>query len=174
MNLASLIEEFISVMESEDKVYKELMPIAERKTRIIIDNDLQALQDITEQEQRMIEKINALERKREEVIVNIGTVINKNPSSLDMKSLVKILEKQPSEQKKLAMIHDSLKGNIKRLTQINERNKSLIKQSLEMIEFNMNLIQSTRMSPGTNNYNKSAATTWNTRAEQTGMFDAKQ
>lgn len=172
--MASLIEEFISIMESEDKTYKGLIPVAERKTRIIIDNDLQALQDITEQEQRMIEKINALERKREEVIVNIGTVVNRNPASLDMKTVIKILEKQPEEQKKLSIIHDSLKSTLKVLSQINERNKSLIKQSLEMIEFNMNLIQSTRMSPGTNNYTKSAGASWNAQAERTGMFDAKQ
>ena len=50
---------------------------------------------------------------------------------------------------------------------------SLIEQSLEMIEFNMNLIQSTRMSPGSGSYTKSAyendAPAW-----QTGMFDARQ
>lgn len=172
--MASLIEEFVSIMESEDAVYKELIPIAEKKTRIIIDNDLQALQDITTQEQHMIERINALERKREEVIINIGTVINRNPTALDMKTLIKIMEKQPSDQKKLSIIHDSLKSSLERLAQINDRNKSLIQQSLEMIEFNMNLIQSTRMSPGTNNYTKSAGTSWNAQAEQTGMFDAKQ
>lgn len=174
MDLASLIEEFVSVMESEDRIYKELIPLAERKTKIIIDNDLQALQDITGQEQMMIEKINALERKREEVIVNIGTVINRKPAELSMKTVIKILEKQPAEQKKLTIIHDSLKSSLKRLDQLNERNKSLIQQSLEMIEFNMNLIQSTRMSPGTNNYNKSASSSWGAQAEQTGMFDAKQ
>lgn len=171
--MASLIEELITVMESEEKIYKELIPIAEKKTRIIIDNDLEALQDTTDQEQRVIEKINALERRREEVIVNIGTVISRNPSSLNMKALIKLMEKQPPEKRRLCEVHDSLKATVTRLAQINDRNKSLIQQSLEMIEFNMNLIQSTRMSPGNNNYTKSASQ-WGNPVTQTGMFDAKQ
>lgn len=172
--MASLIEEFVSVMESEDIIYKDLIPIAEKKTRIIIDNDLEALQDITEKEQRMIERISALERKREEVIINIGTVLNKEPGTLNMKAIIKIMDKQPQEQKKLSMIHDSLKASLSSLALINDRNKSLIEQSLEMIEFNMNLIQSTRMLPGTNNYTKHADASWGDNAMQTGMFDAKQ
>lgn len=63
--MASLIEELVAVMESEDAIYRDLIPVAENKTRIIIDNDLQALQEITAQEQRIVERINALERKRE-------------------------------------------------------------------------------------------------------------
>jgi len=174
LRLASLIEEFISVMESEDGIYKELIPIVDKKTRIIINNDLQALQDITEQEQIMIERINALERKREEVIVNIGTVVNKDPRTLDMKTVIRLMEKQPSEQRRLMVIHDSLKGSLNQIAQINELNKSLIQQSLEMIEFNVNLIQSTRMSPGTNDYTRNANPVWDGQIGRTGMFDAKQ
>ena len=161
------------VMRSEDEIYKELLPVADRKTRIIIKNDLEALQEVTAQEQIMIEKITALERKRTEVINNIGTVLNRNPNTLNMKELIKLFQKQPEEQRKLSKIHDSLKSTLARLVEINDRNKSLIQQSLEMIEFNMNLIQSTRMSPGTNNYTKSASQ-WDASALQTGMFDAKQ
>lgn len=106
--------------------------------------------------------------------MNIGTVINRNPATLDMKMLIKLFEKQPEEQRKLSIIHDSLKATLKRLAEVNERNKSLIEQSLEMIEFNMNLIQSTRMSPGTNNYTRRASTAWDAQASHTGMFDAKQ
>lgn len=171
--MASLMEELVMVMKSEDEVYKELLPIADRKTRIIIKNDLEALQKVTEQEQLIIEKITALERKRSEVINDIGTVLNRKPETLNMKELIKLFNKQPEEQKKLSRIHDSLKSTLARLVEINDRNKSLIQQSLEMIEFNMNLIQSTRMSPGTNNYTRNASQ-WDGNALQTGMFDAKQ
>lgn len=171
--MASLIEELISVLRSEDEIYQNLIPIEEAKTKSIISNDLQALQEITEQEQQVVEQINVLERKREEVIVNIGTVMNQKPESLNIKIIVEFLEKQPKQQKELCSVHDSLKKTLKRLVQANDQNKSLIVQSLEMIEFNMNLIQSTRMSPGTNNYTKKAAQ-WEPEAVQTGMFDAKQ
>ena len=171
--MAGLIDELVNTMSQENDIYKELIPIAEEKTRVIIKNDLDALQKITEQEQLTIEKINALEKKREEVVINIGTVLSRDPKELNMKALIKIMGKQPKEQKELSRIHDELDGNLRRLVTINDRNKELINQSLEMIEFNMNLIQSTRMAPGVNNYTRSAGES-SIRQAGTGMFDAKQ
>jgi flagellar biosynthesis/type III secretory pathway chaperone len=171
--MAGLIDELVNVMSQENDIYRELIPIAEEKTRVIIKNDLDALQKITEQEQLTIEKINALEKKREEVVINIGTVLSRDPKELNMKALIKIMGKQPAEQKALSRIHDELDGNLRRLVTINDRNKELINQSLEMIEFNMNLIQSTRMAPGVNNYTRSAGES-SIRQAGTGMFDAKQ
>jgi flagellar biosynthesis/type III secretory pathway chaperone len=171
--VASLIEELIHTLESEYDIYRQMIPIAENKTKVIICNDLATLQDITNQEQAMIEHVNALERKREEVITNIGTVVNRDPDKIHIKTIIQILDKQPKEQKQLSEIHDNLKNTIQRLVEINNHNKSLIQQSLEMIEFNMNFIQSTRMSPGNLSYNKGASQL-DMPSLQTGMFDAKQ
>jgi flagellar biosynthesis/type III secretory pathway chaperone len=171
--MAGLIDELVETIQKENDIYKELIPIAEEKTRIIIRNDLDALQKITDQEQLTVERINALEKKREDIVTNIGTVLSRNPKELNMKTLIKILEKQPDQQRKLSSIHDELSATLRRLVTINDRNKELIKQSLEMIEFNMNLIQSTRMAPGVNNYTRSAGED-NIRTARTGMFDAKQ
>ncbi|WFR56811.1 flagellar protein FlgN [Anaerocolumna sp. AGMB13025] len=171
--MASLIEELIDTLQQEYEIYKKLIPIAENKTEVIVSNDLITLQDITEREQAMIEAINALERKRDEVVINIGTVVNKDPGTIHIRTVIQILEKQPKEQKQLSEIHDNLKNTIQRLVEINNHNKSLIQQSLEMIEFNMNFIQSTRMSPGNLSYNKGASQ-FDMPSLQTGMFDAKQ
>ena len=61
--MAGLIDELVNTMSQENDIYKELIPIADEKTRVIIKNDLDALQKITEQEQLTIEKINALEKR---------------------------------------------------------------------------------------------------------------
>ena len=171
--MASLIEELVMILSKEEEIYKELLPVVEEKTQIIIRNDLTALSEITEKEQLVIEQVTSLEHKRDEVIVNMGVVLNRNPATLTLKKIISLLEKQPDEQKKLAELHDSLTGILKRLSDINVRNQSLIEQSLEMIEFNMNLIQSTRMSPGSGNYTKNAYES-GLQAGTTGMFDAKQ
>ena len=171
--MASLTEELIRVLQEEQELYRNLIPIAEEKTRVIVKNDLQALQEITAREQQAIEQLNALERRREEVIVNMATVLNRDPRTLKLKNMVKLLEKRPEEQKKLAELYDLLTASIRRLSEINERNKVLINQSLEMIQFEMNLIQSTRMAPGSGNYNKQASA-FDVPAGASGMFDAKQ
>mgnify|MGYP006789342631 FL=1 len=171
--MASLTEELIQVLQEEQDIYQQLTPIAEEKTKVIIKNDLQSLQEITAREQQAVEKLNALERRREEIIVNMGTVLNRDPRTLKLKNMVKILEKRPEEQRKLAELYDCLTASIKRLSEVNERNKVLINQSLEMIQFEMNLIQSTRMAPGSSNYNKQASS-FDMPAASSGMFDAKQ
>lgn len=171
--MASLIDELVSILDKEYEIYRQLIPIADAKTQIIVNNDLTALQEITEKEQIVIEQVNSLEHKREEIMVNIKTVINKKSDKLDLNTLIQFLEKQPKEQKALSIIHDNLKSTIQRLVEINNRNKSLIQQSLDMIEFNMNFIQSTRMSPGNNTYTKGAAQN-DAHSLGTGMFDAKQ
>lgn len=170
--MASLIEELITTLEEEYQLYEELLPVQEKKTRNIINNDLEALQSTTVLEQSMIERIAKVENKRQEVIVNIGIVINRSPDSLDIKTLVKILGNQPEEKKRLCQVHDNLKQIVRRLQDLNRQNQSLIEQSLDFIEFNMNFIQSTRMSPG-NNYNKNASGV-DAPIDQTRMFDAKQ
>lgn len=171
--MASLIEELIDILEQEYEVYKQLLPIALEKTQVIVKNDLTSLQLITEKEQLSVDQINYLERRRETVMLNIRTVLNRKTKDFNLKALIELLDKQTKEQKALSILHDNLKSTIQRLVEVNNHNKSLIKQSLEMIEFNMNFIQSTRMSPGNNTYTKSASR-YDAQLRGTGMFDAKQ
>ena len=170
--MASVIQELTSVLEREQKLYEDLIPVVSEKTKVIIKNNLETLQKITEQEQLVVDKVTVLEKKRSEVILNIGIIMNRKPEELTLAEIIKMLKNQPEEQKRLNDIHNNLKRTIQRLQTINYQNRSLIEQSLEMIEFNMNLIQSTRMSPG-NNYTKGAVSSQN-NALQPGMFDAKQ
>lgn len=170
--MASVIQELITVLTEEQQLYEKIIPIASEKKNVIIKNNIESLQEITEQEQLAIDQVTVLEKKRSEVIVNIGILLNRKPEELTLKEIIRLLENQPKEQKQLSQIHDQLKQTVQELKNINIQNKSLIVQSLEMIEFNMNLIQSTRMSPG-NNYTKGAITE-DAPALQAGTFDAKQ
>ncbi|NMA73298.1 MAG: flagellar protein FlgN [Bacteroidales bacterium] len=171
--MASLVEELIDVLDKELDIYQQLIPISNEKTQIIIKNDLAALQEVTDREQLAIDQISALEHKRDTIMTNIKTVINRNSETLNLRTLIQLLEGQKKEQKALSILHDKLSTIIPQLQEINSRNQSLIEQSLEMIEFNMNIIQSTKMVMGNNTYTKDAAQ-YNAKAPETGMFDAKQ
>ena len=176
--MASLIEELITVLGDEEKIYNEIIPIAEKKTQIIVNNDLRSLTSITEEEQVLVGKISKLEKKRQEVIRNIGVVMNKKESELNFLSIINLIRGQEREQQELRVIHDKLKSTISKKycilstsrTMLNERNQMLIKQSLEMIDFDMNLLQSLRTSPGVGQYNTSSEV--ELQGEKSGMFDA--
>lgn len=169
--MASLIEELIMVLGDEEKIYSEIIPIAEKKTQIIVNNDLQSLNSITEEEQELLGKISKLEKKRQEVIRNIGIVMNKKESELNFVTIIELLDGQEKEQEELRKLHDKLKRTIDVLSTLNERNQMLIKQSLEMIDFDINLMQSLRTSPGVGQYN--IASEVEIQGMKSGMFDAK-
>lgn len=171
--MASLIEELIDVLEKEQGVYEELIPISEEKTLVIVENDVTSLQEITEKEHQIIGELNILENKRQEAMNNIEIVLGSKGKDLNLRKLVDLLERQPKEQKALAVLHDRLTDTIEKLVEVNNRNKGLIQQSLDMLEFNMNFIQSTRASQGSSTYNK-GANSGDNNPMSTGMFDAKQ
>lgn len=171
--MASLIEELVDVLEKEAELYQQLIPMSREKTRIIIGNDVTALQGITEKEQLVIEQVNALERKRVEIMDNIKIVINRKSDSLNLKTLIGLLDNQPKEQHELSVLHDKLNISINQLIEYNNRNKDLIQESLDMIEFNMNVIQGSKMVLGDNSYTKNAGQ-YKDKVSGSGMFDAKQ
>lgn len=171
--MASLMEELITTLDAEEILYRQLIPIEEDKTRAVIANDLESLQDIAVREHDLVDQTSAMEQKRERIAVDIATVLGKDPKTITLEQIAEALKNQPEDRKKLQVIHDRLKKTVARLQELNEQNKLLLKEAMEMVEFNMNVIRSTRMSSGSSNYSSSAAEVEG-MAPQHGIFDAKQ
>ena len=171
--MASLMEELITTLDAEEILYRQLIPIEEDKTRAVIANDLESLQDIAVREHDLVDQTSAMEQKRERIAVDIATVLGKDPKTITLEQIAEALKNQPEDRKKLQALHDRLKKTVARLQELNEQNKLLLKEAMEMVEFNMNVIRSTRMSSGSSNYSSSAAEVEG-MAPQHGIFDAKQ
>ena len=171
--MASLMEELIETLDKEDLLYRQLIPVEEEKTRAIIANDLESLRKITEQEHELVDRTSAQEHKREQIAIDIATVLGMDPRTITLDQIAEALKGQPEDQKRLQEIHDRLKKTVERLQDLNEKNKVLLKEAMEMVQFNMNVIRSTRMSSGSSNYSSNAAEVEG-MAPQHGIFDAKQ
>ena len=171
--MASLMEELIDTLNAEEALYRELIPIEEEKTRAVISNDLEALQDITVREHELVDRTSALENKREQVASDIATVLGQDPKAVTLEKIAGALRNQPADQKKLQEVHDRLRKTVSRLQQLNDQNKELLTEAMNMVEYNMNVIRSTRMSSGSSNYSSDASEVQG-MAPQHGMFDAKQ
>ena len=155
--MASLMEELMQTLVQEEKLYAELIPIEEEKTRAIVGNDLQGMQAITDRERDMVDRTTALEAKREEIAVNIATVLGKDPKTITLDEIEESLKRQPEDRKKLQSIHDALKKTVSRLKTINDQNKELLQESMNMVEFNMNVMRSSQMTSGSSNYGSNAS-----------------
>lgn len=171
--MASLIEELVSTLDREDRLYTDLIPIQEKKLRAIVTNDLETIGKLAEEEQTLVDEVGILEAKRMRITDDIATVLGKPQGTMKLEQIVQTLKNQPDEQKKLQELHDRLRRTIARLQELNVQNKDLLDQVLEMVEFNMNVIRSTRMSSGSSNYSSNAAQV-DLPDMEAGMFDAKQ
>lgn len=171
--MASLMEELMGTLEEEEKVYRELIPVEQDKTRAVIANDLKALEEIGVREHELMDRVSSLENKRERIVTDVATVLGKNPKTVTLNEIAESLKNQPADQRKLQKVHDRLRTTVRQLQDINNQNRDLLKESIDMVEFNMNVIRSTRMSSGSSNYSSDASEVAG-MAPQHGMFDAKQ
>ena len=172
--MASLMEELIRVLNSEEEKYKDLLELSKKKTPVIIEGDIQKLQKITDEEQRIVDEVSAMEQKRLTVMGDISNVLNKDVESLKLSYLEEVLGKRPKEREDLTRVHDRLKATIGELMLINNQNRELIRQSLDMIDFNLSLAKAMRTAPETGNYTQDAANAGSVLGSAQGGFDAKQ
>lgn len=150
--MASLIDNLIETLIKENEEYETLLELSMEKTGVIVKADHDGLNEIVMKEQKVVERINALEKTRAEVTKDIGIVLNRKVSELTLPKLVEMLANQPRECSMLKEVHDRLKDTLTRMVQVNESNKALLNESLEMLQFEMNLLQSMKQAPATTNY----------------------
>ena len=172
--MASLMEELIDTLEKESELYEELLVLSQKKTPVIVSGNIEELTKVTDEEQAVVDKISALDQKRETVTKDIAEVLNKDMESMKLTNLIELLVKQPKEQAKLSEIHDRLRAAVENVRRINEHNQDLITHSLELVEFDLNMIQAMRQAPETANYGKSGYSSGELLGTQRGGFDAKQ
>lgn len=176
--MASLIEELVEVLTEECSIYEKLLAVSDEKTRVIVRSDLEELQNITEQEQQVVEVVLALEKRRQGIVVNIATVLNQNPKTMTVADIIRVMGKQPEIQDKLSRLHRELKRVVEQLQQKNNHNRELLENSLEMAEFSIRLLQSATQAPETANYgaglNHKMAYSGDTLGASRIAFDTKQ
>lgn len=170
--MASLMEDFMGVLEQENGEYQRLTELSREKRQIIIDGDIPALEKITNQEQEIASVLKNLENRREEVVKDMSIVLSKEPEELTITNMIAFLNKQPDEQRKLTELREKLRATLENMADINQQNEVLLQQAMEMTEFDLTLFRSMRQAPATANYDKSANTTGELLGS--GGFDARQ
>jgi len=172
--VASLIDNLIETLNSENDEYQKLLKLSHGKTDVIVRADLDNLTRITDEEQGIVVRINSLENTREKTMKEIARILKTDVKNLKLEVLISLLNKTPREQKELALIHDKLKLTLGEMKMVNERNSALLKEAIEMVNFNMNMVQAMRKAPETANYGRSAYSTGDVLGSMSGSFDAKQ
>ncbi len=125
-------EDLIEIMQNESKVYRELKSIEEKKNKVIMENDVKALDAITKKEQGFVKTIVHLEELRAEVIDGFCKFRGiKTFYTID--DMFKVLGE--NEVRRLKKERDKLYNVTMELKEVNELNNLLIRQNLEYINY---------------------------------------
>ena len=151
--MASLVEELVTVLEEEEKIYQTLISYGEKKTDILI------RADVPELEQLASDDLVTHSNQQVQLLKDIANVLGRTEEKMTVTRLITLLESQPDVQKKLTEARDRLLAAADRMNHLNDQNVALIKQAIELNEFDLTLFKSLRQAPETANYDKTACNT---------------
>ena len=87
--MASLMENLMDVLEEEGGYYDALLELSMKKTEVIVSNDIPALQQITEQEQLLVDQVNDVDKRRMGIMEDMANVMNRDVGTLTIPVLIK-------------------------------------------------------------------------------------
>lgn len=160
------IDNLIKVLDYENKLYGQLISIAESKTGVIVKGDTEQLQVLVGKEQKLIGELGKLKDVREQIIGQISKSIGIQSEEMTLTKLADMLPQDQSQR--LIQIRDRLQETIGQLTAKNDLNQQLIQNALDYVDFSLNLL--TQPAPQAPQYGRKGTET-NTKGS--GILDIK-
>ena len=132
-------QQLIVILKKECEVYEEYMEIADEKTKLIINREINLLDKITIREEKIIGEVRKIDTVRNLIIGNIL-------KERDIQKIEKLEDIINMVEKKYSTVLVDLKNRLEKvlmeIKRLNDLNEKLINQSLDYIEFNVNLYAS--------------------------------
>ncbi len=157
------IEQLKKVLYEQIEVYKHILSLSVKKTDIVVNGHIKKLEEITQEEQKLIIKIGKLEDIRENVIYNINRELGLE--ELNMTKLNDYLEE--ADKVFIKNLKDELMDILNQIKERNELNGSLISDSLEYINLNIDILTNSTID---NTYDNKQT---DSKVIQRRMFDTK-
>ena len=99
--MASLVEELVTVLEEEEKIYQTLISYGEKKTDIQIRADVPELEKLTCLEQLASDDLVTHSNQQVQLLKDSANVLGRTEEKMTVTRLIALLESQPDVQKKL-------------------------------------------------------------------------
>lgn len=170
--MASLVEELLVDLQTENQTYEELLALSDTKRESIINGKVEELEKITAAEEEISSRLKNLENKRTNILKDMAVVLGHDGEMFTVTNVIERLSAQPKEQQALTQARDLLVETASRMQLANQQNSILLQQALEMVEFDLTLFKSLKQAPETANYDKNAFNTGELLGG--GSFDTSQ
>lgn len=133
------IQPLLELMDKLQETHEALLELAEVKTQILVDNEIDRLNIIVNKEKKLVRAISETDQQRTQFIGGylISRGYNPNPK-ITIGDLVKIIFKA-EEKQALKEAQQKLLTTVVELKKLNVRNQQLIEQSLAFIDYSLDL-----------------------------------
>ena len=139
--MAGMITQLVEIMTEQLERYNELLGLTLEEKDILINNEIEELQKLTNLKNIVVTQNNRLEKKRIALVEDIAEVMGHTEKDIDLAKLVEIVSDQP-EAEQLSEIGKALKETLHKLKEANELNKHLLESSIEYLEYSINMVRS--------------------------------
>ncbi|WP_100401655.1 flagellar protein FlgN [Bacillus sp. FJAT-42315] len=124
----------IDVLDTMNRLHEMLYTLAEKKTDIMKQNDMNGLDQLLKDEQKYVAAINTMEKERQKLATALTG--NADATITDCQQVV-----HEQEKIKLQALKEQLVANVAKLKEQNELNQQLIYQSLQFVNMSMSLMR---------------------------------
>ncbi|WP_041701349.1 flagellar protein FlgN [Gottschalkia acidurici] len=126
------------ILLQENEIYKKILELANKKTQLISEDNIDEIQKITKLEEQYVQDAKILEYKREDRIAEIEKELSIE-KVIDISTLLShILDEEL--RKELQSTKDEFAKTLTQLKTVNDLNNILIKDALEYIGVSLNLM----------------------------------
>lgn len=134
------VQAVIETMDRLNEIHLTLLELADEKRHALIHNQVDQLNQIVHQENKLLRRITELDRQRVEAIGHalIQRGYNPNPN-ITVSDLIRLIFKA-EDKKALQESQKALLSTIEKLREKNALNQQLIEQSLAFIEYSLDLM----------------------------------
>ena len=132
------ISELKKTLSEENEIYKTILELANKKTQLISEDNIDEIQKITKLEEQYLQDAKILEYKREDKISEIEKELRIEKIT-DITTLLNYIL-DDKLKRELELIKVEFIKTLKQLKAVNDLNNTLIKDALEYINLSLNLM----------------------------------
>ncbi|WP_203363293.1 flagellar protein FlgN [Bacillus sp. REN10] len=127
-------QKLIDVLDKMNRLHDMLYTLAEKKTDIMKQNDMNGLDQLLKDEQKYVAAINTMEKERQTLAAALTGKID--ATLTDCQEVV-----TEQEKRTLQTLKEGLTEKVTKLKEQNELNQQLIYQSLQFVNMSMSLMR---------------------------------
>ena len=136
--MKDLLEQLRLLLEEQQQIQQQLLDLSHEKKRVIIENKTERLGEIVQLELRQLAALNALEKRRLKLLLQLSPFCGVPVSDLTVGMLIERAEEQQREP--LRRLQRLLVAMLREQTALNSEIKDLLEAHLEYSEVMLNLM----------------------------------